>query len=416
MARKPVARNGEALVGRPLDDGTGQWVLAVGLGRRRQPEQRLLVASDRDDRGHDVLAAGERPGLVEEHCIDVAHSLQRQTVLDQNAVAGGDRRREGDDERNRQPQGVRTGDHQHRHRADDGLIPVAEQSPDEEGYEAGPDRNVDENCREAVGERLGAGAGGLGLLDQALDAGQRGVGADRLHPDADRGAGDDGAGDDLVARSLRNWPRLAGDHRLIELRLALADLPVGRYSGAGPHQDHIARVQGGEGNDLHAVRGDPLRLVRQERRQGVERPSGLADGPHLLPVAEEHDVDEEGQLPPEIEIEPAKGGRQAGGEGDDDRQRDEEHHPRLAGQQLLPAAGEEDGTAVEEDDRAEDRSDQGAAGEHRHRKAEPLLDHVTVEDDRHRQRRADPEAPCEHLGVSRVAAAMARGGAAMSSV
>ena len=58
---------------------------------------------------------------------------------------------------------------------------------------------------------------------------------------------------------------------------------------------------------------------------------------------------------------------------------------------------QEDGAAVEEDDRAEDRGDRVAAGKGRHREVEPVLDHVAVEHDRDREQQREPEAAAEHL-------------------
>ena len=69
-----------------------------------------------------------------------------------------------------------------------------------------------------------------------------------------------------------------------------------------------------EGDRLDAVVGDPLGLVGQQRGERVERARGLAEGPHLQPVAEQHDHDEERELPPEVEVETAdaeRGGRLA---------------------------------------------------------------------------------------------------------
>ena len=49
-----------------------------------------------DDADDGVLALGERPGLVEQDSVDGAARFERQAVLDQDAVAGGDARVESE--------------------------------------------------------------------------------------------------------------------------------------------------------------------------------------------------------------------------------------------------------------------------------------------------------------------------------
>ena len=51
---------------------------------------------------------------------------------------------------------------------------------------AGRGGDVEEQRGEAVGERLGPAAAGLGVGDEALDAGERGVVADGVDPDPER--------------------------------------------------------------------------------------------------------------------------------------------------------------------------------------------------------------------------------------
>jgi hypothetical protein len=145
--------------------------------------------------------------------------------------------------------------------------------------------------------------------------------------------------------------------------------------------------------------GYPFSFVGQKRGEGCEGASGLADGPDFEPVAQKHDRDQEGELPPELEVEPSDGGRQARDERDNDREGDEEHHPRLARFYFIPATFEEDSPSIKEDDGAENRRDGIAAGEVRHREAEPILDHVAVEHDGDGKQEADPESATEDVRV-----------------
>ncbi len=79
----------------------------------------------------------------------------------------------------------------------------------------------------------------LGLFHQAHDAGQRRLVAGGRHPHPQAAVAVDGPGDDLVARLFEHRLGLAGDHGLVDLRLALLHLAVGRDAGAGPHQHQV---------------------------------------------------------------------------------------------------------------------------------------------------------------------------------
>ena len=58
--------------------------------------------------------------------------------------------------------------------------------------------DVEEQRGEPVGERLRRGSAGLRLGDESLNAGERGVIADRFDSNADRGIGGNGPRDDAV--------------------------------------------------------------------------------------------------------------------------------------------------------------------------------------------------------------------------
>jgi hypothetical protein len=129
----------------------------------------------------------------------------------------------------------------------------------------------------------------------------------------------------------------------------------------------------------------------------------LTERLHFLPVAEEHDVDEQRQLPPELQIEGSELCCGARGERHDDRERDEEHHPRLPVAKLPNTPTQERGSPVEDDDGAEDRRDTLGARELRGGVAEPLLHHLRPEQNRNAQQDAQPEPVAKHLdAVSRV--------------
>ena len=93
-------------------------------------------------------------------------------------------------------------------------------------------------------------------------------------------------------------------------------------------QHHIAGAEVVEGDrDGLAVGIEALGLVGQQGRERGERALGLADRLHLLPVAQQHDRDQGGELPPELEVEHVEARQHRRHVGDDDRHGDEQHHP-----------------------------------------------------------------------------------------
>ena len=80
--------------------------------------------------------------------------------------------------------------------------------------------------------------------DQALDAGQRGVVADRVDPDPQRGVGRHGAGHHPVARPSsatgRDSPVIIDSSSSAR---AVDDRAVGRHPAAGAHQHDVAELQ-----------------------------------------------------------------------------------------------------------------------------------------------------------------------------
>ena len=113
-------------------------------------------------------------------------------------------------------------------------------------------------------------------------------------------------------------------------------------------------------------------------------------------MPEQHDVDQQRQLPPELEIERSRLRRDARHVRDDDREGDEEHHPRLPIADLTYAALEERESAVEEDHRSEDRGDASSERERGRRVVEPVLDGLRPDEDRDGQQQRDPETVAEH--------------------
>ena len=172
-----------ALLG-AVDDRARERVLRVGLDRGREPEDALDVHRVGRHVDEDRLALGQGPGLVEDHGVDGPGPLEREAVLDQEPVLGAERGGDGDDERDRQTEGMRAGDHQHRRRAHERALRVAEEPPADEGDGAGGEGDVEQDRRGAVGQRLRPRCRRLRLRDHAHDPGQGRLVAGRRDLDA----------------------------------------------------------------------------------------------------------------------------------------------------------------------------------------------------------------------------------------
>ena len=203
-------------------------------------------------------------------------ALQRQPVLDQQPVARAERGADGDHQRDGQAQGVRAGDDQHRRRADQRLLGLAERGPDHERDDARAERHEEEQRGGTVRQHLRVRLRGLGLGDQPHDPGQGGLLADGGDPNAQAAAGSDGAGHDLLAGLLGDRARLAGDHRFVDIGRALDHRPIGGDARPRPHQDDVADGQRLQRHDLRAGRRHPLGRVGQQLRPARRWPPAPA--------------------------------------------------------------------------------------------------------------------------------------------
>ena len=258
------------------DDRLRQGMLAVRFGRGSQGQDVVLGLACGDlDGGDGGFALGQRARLVEEDDVDVAHRLQRQPVLDQDAAAGGAFGGDRDDQGNRQAQSVRAGDDQHGDRADHRLIGSVQQQPDRRGDRGGAECEPEQQRGGPVGDPLGPGRGRLRVGDQLLDAGQRGVVAGGGDPDPQAGIGGDGAGHDMVADAAGDSARFAGDHRLVHAGRAVDDRAVGRDRSAGADDDDVVHLEIARGDGDGFVVDELLGLIGQQGGQRVESGGGL---------------------------------------------------------------------------------------------------------------------------------------------
>jgi len=194
MASNPLAAGGCRPRSAALPDGAGDHVLGIRFDGRGEFERVLLVDALGLDGHEALLALRERPRLVEDDRVEVAGLLHRDAVPDEHPVARGQRRVDGDDERDRETQRVRTGDDEHGDDAlDDRRVELDGERPRDGGDGRGADGDVEQPPCRAVGERLGPRLALLGFLHEAHDARQRAVVADRGDADAEAPVAVDGA-------------------------------------------------------------------------------------------------------------------------------------------------------------------------------------------------------------------------------
>ena len=271
--RREVRRCGQCEVPllRGADDGLGQGVLTVELGRGSQRQDLVgFEAGDGLDRCHDRLATRQGAGLVEQHRIDGAHAFERQPVLDQQSATGCALGRDRDDQRDRQAQGVRAGDDQHRDGAHDCVVRQTDKRPHDGSDDRGDQREPEQVPGRLVGDALSPRRGRLGLRDEPLNSRKSGLVAGGGDLDTEAGVGRHGAGGYRIALAAGDWARLAGDHGLIDLGPTVSDGAIGGNAPSGSDHDDVSDAQLARSDDLDPITGHPFGLVGQERRERVQ--------------------------------------------------------------------------------------------------------------------------------------------------
>ncbi len=169
--------------------------------------------------------------------------------------------------------------------------PIAE--PQAEGDGGDGQHHRDEDPGDAVGEVLDGGLGGLGLLHQAHDLGQGGLGphSGGLHHQVavlvDRGP------EHRVPGAPLHRHRLPGEHALVHRRGSLHHPAVGGDALPGSDHHQVAGAHRGDG-DAHL---DPVAtqagLLGAEFQQAGHRPGGPALGPGLEEAAQQDEGDDD---------------------------------------------------------------------------------------------------------------------------
>ena len=220
--------------------------------------------------------------------------------------------------------------------------------------------DIEEQRGEPVGERLGPAAARPAPRRRA--AGCRPARCRRRPRRPARGSTESVDTVPATTRSparLGDRARLAGDHRLVELGLALDDHAVGRDTAAGPHEHDVAERERRRVATVSTLPSASTRSASSgsSSARAASADLGLAERLHLLPVAEQHDRDQRGQLPPEVEVEPPEAGGHRRRVRHGDGHRDQQHHPRAAGRWISAQPPARNGQPPQKKiDRAEHRA------------------------------------------------------------
>ena len=393
-------------------------MLAARLQRGGQRQQRLARhARGRQCIDHDRTADRQRAGLVEGDDGDPVRDLERLGVLDEHAVTGRDAGARHDRGRGREAERARAGDHQDRDRRDHrGLDAAAGEQPAGQG--GGGDHKHDryEYRRDTVHDPLDRRLRRLGVFDHPDDPSQHCFGADCTDLEHDAPRSVDRAADQPVARMARYRQGLAGQHRLVDLGVALVQHAVDREPLAGQHHHPVADGDARQGHDPLVAVLEPSGRVGPQRLQRPDRLGRAAPCPGLQVLAEQHQCDHHGRA---FVVQVGRVARM-GGEPQPGRQppacggpdRHQQVHVAGAGFERRPAGPVEAGA----EDELDRRGDQGLQPGRQHRvDAEGQREHRQRERGRqgHRPGNAPPfggEATLGRVGRRRAVACLpARG-------
>ena len=238
----------------------GQRVLARALQRGGQLEQRLFAHGGRAvsargyyDIGHGRLAAGDRARLVEHYGAHTAQILQRLGTLEQNAHLGALAGTHHNGDGRGQTQCARAADHQHGHGGGERLVHAAGQChPHYKGHDRDYKHHGHEHAGDLVGHAGDGRLGGVGVLDELDDLGERCLGTHPRGAEGKRTGAVDGGGVDGVAGGLFHGDGLAGERTLVHGRAAFEHHAIDGDGLSGAHAQDLA---GKDAVDVHSGLG-----------------------------------------------------------------------------------------------------------------------------------------------------------------
>ena len=255
--RNASSRHGGKVLDHARDDSArlalghnrlGQRVFARALQRGGQLEQRLFTHGGRavsargyHDIGHGRLAAGDRARLIEHHGAHAAQILQRLGALKQNAhlgaLAGAHHNGDGCGQAER----TRTTDHQHGHCGGKCLVDAAGQRhPHRKGHDRDHKHHGHEYAGDLIGHAGDGRLGGVGVLDELDNLGERCLGTHPRGAEGKRARAVDGGGVNGGTGGLFHGDRLAGERTLVHGRAALEHHAIDGDGLSGAHAQDLA--------------------------------------------------------------------------------------------------------------------------------------------------------------------------------
>ena len=195
--------------------------------------------------GHGRLAAGDRARLIEHRGAHAAQVLQRLGALKENAhlgaLAGADHNGDG----RGQAQRTRAADHQHGDGGGKRFVDASGQRhPRHKSYGRDYKHHGHEHAGDLVGHAGDGRLGGVGVLDELDNLGERRVGAHTRGAEGKRARAVDRGRVDGVAGGLLHGDGLAGQCTFVHGRSALEYHAVDRDGLAGAHTQHLAGQNG----------------------------------------------------------------------------------------------------------------------------------------------------------------------------
>ncbi len=290
---EPLRRGRDDPLGlRVLEDRLRHRMLRAGFDPGCQAQQLARRRAADRGRGDDPHpAGGHGAGLVQHDRVDAARRLEHLRPADQDAqlrtATGAHHERGG----GRESEGAGAGDDERRDGGRESEFDArAGQEPAREREEREAEDDGNEHRRDAVRESLHGGLAGLGLLDEAAEPGEFGVGSDARHLDHQSPADAERGADDPVARADLDRHGFAGQHARVDGGGALEHEPVAGDLLAGAHDDPVA---GHERVDGHAHLGAGAqhdRVLGAQFEQRAQRGPRLRLGACLqvAPAEDEH--------------------------------------------------------------------------------------------------------------------------------
>jgi len=226
-------------------------------------------------RGNDVgeygIPLGERAGFVDDKEFDLGKFLERGGVADEDAEAGGTGESARGGDGRRESEGAGAGGDEDGDGAGDGEGGgFAGEDPTEGGGEGEKKNDRGEDGGDFVGGALKRRGIFAGLLDEAGEAGDEGVGSGFFGEKEESSAGGEGAAEDGVADKFFDGEGFAGKDGLLDRGVAFQNFSVGGDGFAGENDEMLAGLDFRPGDDFFGGAGEESGRGRGEGKQFFE--------------------------------------------------------------------------------------------------------------------------------------------------